>query len=431
MADLLDLSARIIDGRSDAPGSRITLELSDVGDHFAVVESFSNVVALDAGEGLVLFDASLQPLGRVATRAIRGWSDAPIHSLVYTHGHVDHVGGAHAVLADAADRGDPDPAIVAHEAVPERFARYDLTNGYNAVINQRQFAASGLVQGMDAHAEPTFPRNWVQPTITYRDRLQVKVGDIEIELRHGLGETDDHTWAWIPAERALCVGDYVIWAFPNAGNPQKVQRYPLEWARALREMQALEPELLLPAHGLPVGGAERVGRLLDDMATALESLVDQTIGLMNQGATLDTIVHTVKVPDGLLDRPYLRPTYDDPEFVVRNIWRRYGGWYDGNPAHLKPASDRDVAVHVAELAGGAGAVASHALQLADSGTGDLRVAAQLVEMAFQADPDDGAVNEARAAIYGWRRAAESSLMAKAIFGAAADDSAGRASASES
>jgi alkyl sulfatase BDS1-like metallo-beta-lactamase superfamily hydrolase len=426
MADLLDISARIIDGRSDEPGSRITLELSEVGDRFAMVESFSNVVVLDAGDGLVLFDASLQPLGRVATKAIRGWTDAPIHTLVYTHGHVDHVGGAHAVLADAADRGDPTPSVVAHEGVPERFARYDMTNGYNAVINQRQFAASGLVRGMDAGAEPMFPRNWVQPTTTYRDRLQLKVGDVAIELHHGLGETDDHTWAWMPEQKAVCVGDYVIWAFPNAGNPQKVQRYPLEWAQALREMQALEPELLLPAHGLPVGGVGRVGRLLDDMATALESLVDQTIALMNEGATLDTIVHTVKVPDGLLERPYLRPTYDDPEFVVRNIWRKYGGWYDGNPAHLKPASDHAVAAHVAELSGGAAAVAAHALQVADDGRGDLRVAAQLVEMAFQADPDDGAVNEARAAIYGWRRAAETSLMAKAIFGAAADDSAGRA-----
>jgi len=426
MADLLDLSARIIDGRSDEPGSRITLELSEVGDRFAMVESFSNVVVLDAGEGLVLFDASLQPLGRVAMGAVRAWSDAPIHTLVYTHGHVDHVGGAHAVLADAAERGDAVPDVVAHEAVPERFARYDLTNGYNAVINQRQFAASGLVRGMKADGPPTFPRNWVQPSTTYRERLDLQVGDVPIELHHGLGETDDHTWAWLPSQKAVCVGDYVIWAFPNAGNPQKVQRYPREWAQALREMRALGPELLLPAHGLPVGGKERVGRLLDDMATALESLVDQTIALMNEGATLDTIVHTVTVPDGLLERPYLRPTYDDPEFVVRNVWRRYGGWYDGNPSHLKPAPDRAVAAHVAELAGGAGAVAAHALRVADGGAGDLRVSAQLVEMAFQADPDDGAVNEARAAIYGWRRAAEASLMAKAIFGAAADDSGARA-----
>ena len=47
-------------------------------------------------------------------------------------------------LAEAAERGDPAPQIVAQEAVLARFARYDLTNGYNAAINLRQFARSGL-----------------------------------------------------------------------------------------------------------------------------------------------------------------------------------------------------------------------------------------------------------------------------------------------
>ncbi len=422
MADLLALSARIIDGTSHEPGSRITLELSEVASGVALVESFSNVVVIDGGAGLVLFDASLQPLGNAVVSGIRGWSHLPVHTLVYTHGHVDHVGGAHSIVADAAERGDRPPDIVAHEAVPARFRRYDLTNGYNAVINHRQFARSGLVQGADVDRPPMFPRNWVQPTMTYADRLQVKVGDLDIELRHGLGETDDHTWAWIPEHEAVCVGDFVIWAFPNAGNPQKVQRYPLEWAQCLREMQALEPELLLPAHGLPVGGKERVHRLLDDCATALESLVRQTLSLMNEGATLDTIVHTVKVPEGLLDRPYLRPTYDDPEFVVRNIWRRYGGWYDGNPANLKPAPSAAVAVEVAKLAGGAEVLAAHALEMATAAVPDLRVAAHLVEMAHDAAPESAEVNEARAEIYRRRRDAETSLMAKAIFGAAADES---------
>ena len=53
----------------------------------------------------------------------------------------------------------------------------------------------------------------------------------------------------------LCCGDLFIWASPNAGNPQKVQRYPLEWADALRQMLALydgpgrRPEVLLPVTG--------------------------------------------------------------------------------------------------------------------------------------------------------------------------------------
>jgi len=53
----------------------------------------------------------------------------------------------------------------------------------------------------------------------------------------------------------------------------------------------------------------------------------------------------------------LRPLYDEPEFVVHNIWRLYGGWWDGNPAHLHPPGERAVATEVAELAGGADTLA--------------------------------------------------------------------------
>ena len=50
--------------------------------------------------------------------------------------------------------------------------------------------------------------------------------------------------------KVLFAGDMFIWASPNCGNPQKVQRYAEEWAAALRTMAALDAELLLPGHGL-------------------------------------------------------------------------------------------------------------------------------------------------------------------------------------
>ena len=41
----------------------------------------------------------------------------------------------------------------------------------------------------------------------------------------------------------------------------------------------------------------------------------------------------------LADRPYLQPLYDRPEFIVRNLLRLYGGWWNGNPAELLPARE--------------------------------------------------------------------------------------------
>ncbi|MGA0895533.1 MAG: alkyl sulfatase dimerization domain-containing protein, partial [Ilumatobacteraceae bacterium] len=209
-----------------------------------------------------------------------------------------------------------------------------------------------------------------------------------------------------------------------AGNPQKVQRYAWEWAVALRAMARLGAELLLPAHGPALGGRERITRVLDDTAEALESLHGQTLALMNAGARLDEVIHEVRLPEHLAGKPYLQPTYDEPEFVVRNLWRLYGGWYDGNPANLKPAREVEIAREIASLAGGTDVLAARAEALAEAG--DLRLACHLVEMAVTAEPESPRLHAVRAAVYDARRRTERSYMATGIYRAAAADSAARA-----
>jgi alkyl sulfatase BDS1-like metallo-beta-lactamase superfamily hydrolase len=189
-------------------------------------------------------------------------------------------------------------------------------------------------------------------------------------------------------------------------------------------MAALDAEVLLPGHGLPIIGADRVRAALTDSARLLEHLHVETIKLMNEGARLDDIIQTVTAPPELLTKPYLRPIYDEPEFVVRNVWRLFGGWYDGNPANLKPASESALASEVAQLAGGAQRLAERAVALADGG--DLRLAGHLAELAALAAPDDAAVHRARADVFERRVEVEASTMAKGIFGWAAAESRERA-----
>jgi alkyl sulfatase BDS1-like metallo-beta-lactamase superfamily hydrolase len=423
VTDLLELSARLIEtGDCTTPSNRITNTLSEVADGLAVVESFSHSWALGTGDGLVVLDASgaLTAAGVVA--ALRGWRTDPVHTLVYTHGHVDHVGGSGALLADNRERGHRDPEVIGHANIPARFDRYDLTNDFNLAINIRQFAPGRRLEGFglgDGQPSRRFlPADTARCTTVYDESMSTRVGDVVLQLHHGRGETDDHTWIWEPQRRAAFVGDFVTWVFPNAGNPQKVQRYPSEWAQTLRRIAALEPELLLPAHGLPVAGRARIATLLDDIARALETIVDEVLAMMNDGRALDEIVHTVRVPDELIGLPYMQPIYDEPEFVVRNVWRQYGGWWDGNAARLKPPLDGALATEVAALGGGAGRLAERARQLAEGG--DLRLACQLVEWAATVDPDGPRVRDAHTAVYTARRKSERSLMAKGIFGEAAD-----------
>jgi alkyl sulfatase BDS1-like metallo-beta-lactamase superfamily hydrolase len=418
----LEVSARVIDaGETDEPTNRLSNELSELTSEISIVESFSHVVTFRTAEGLVCFDTSHANSGAAVTESLRTWSEDPVHSLVYTHGHIDHVGGSAALAADAARRGNAAPDVLGHEAVTARFERYEETNGYNIAINARQFgnvgrSGSPMMTGSDRFLHP----DTLWPTKTFGESLSTTIGDTEFVLHHDRGETDDHCWAWVPSSRALCVGDFVTWVFPNAGNPQKVQRYPLEWAKALRKMMAYDADLLLPAHGLPIEGTSRINRVLGNLAEALEFLVEQTLQAMNAGQSLDDIVHSVALPEETLQRPWMQPVYDEPEFVIRNIWRLYGGWWDFRPDTLKPSPRADLAIEVAAMSGGVEVLVERAKAVMD--TGDHRLACHLIELAADADWHNAATHEARAEIYSQRRRSELSLMAKGIFAGAVRES---------
>lgn len=389
--------------------------LAEICDGVAFVPSFANVSAFSTQDGLVLVDTGSAFTAAAVHRELRRWSGQRLNTAVYSHGHIDHVFGVPVWEAESAEGGWPAPGVVAHEAVPLRFDRYVMTAGYNEVINQRQF---GLP---DLH----WPRQYRYPDRTYRDELQLEVGGRSFALRHEKGETDDHTVTWLADARVLCCGDLFIWASPNAGNPQKVQRYPKEWAAALRRMATLEPEYLLPGHGLPVIGADRVRQALGDTAELLDAIVDQTVEVMNGGGRLDEAIHSVRPPAHLLGRPYLQPVYDEPEFIIRTVWRLYGGWWDGNPATLKPAPERALAMELAELAGGAAALADRAEALAGTGTEvAMRLAGHLAELAWLAAPADREIAAVRHRVFSARADGATSTMARGVFRWAASESLG-------
>jgi alkyl sulfatase BDS1-like metallo-beta-lactamase superfamily hydrolase len=382
--DVVELADRIWRGETDItsahPLAMSDGDLVEVADGVAFVPAFANVSAFATGEGLALVDTGSFFAAASVHERIRAWTPEPLHTAVYSHGHVDHVFGVRVFEEEAERNGWARPRVVAHRDLPRRFDRYD-------------------------------------------NRIDLDVGGLRIELHHARGETDDHTWTWLPDKRVLCCGDFFIWASPNAGNPQKVQRYPLEWAQALRSMAALRPEVMLPGHGFPVIGEDRVARALRDTAELLESLHDQVVELMNAGARLDEVIHSVQPPEELLARPYLRPVYDEPEFVVRNLWRLYGGWYDGNPANLKPAPESDLAREIARLAGGAGRLAARASALAAEGS--LRLAGHLAELAVLASPADSGAHHVRAEVFAKRAEEEASTMSKGVFSWASSESRGR------
>jgi len=374
---------------------------AEVAPDIFMIPAFANTYALRTGAGLILIDPGFTHTSTAVRTSVRAWSDEPLRVAIYTHGHADHAFGLGAFL-DAGER----PEIIAQERCVARFERYRRMHGLNARINQRQFALP----------TPIFPERFEPPTLLARDRLVQRIGDVTVEVEAAKGETDDALWVWIPERRAVFTGDLVIWQAPNCGNPQKVQRYPEEWAEALEAIAGREAEWLFPGHGLAVHGRTAVRLILMDTARYLRVLVDEVRRRMNAGETAEEIFHAVEPDPELATRPYLRATYDHPKFIVRNLLRLWGGWWNGNAAELLPAPPARQAAEIAKLAGGVAAIVKRGRELLLAG--EPTTAAHLVEWATRAEPSNRSAQTLKRDVYAALLAGSEALMARGVFRAA-------------
>src|SRR6266571_1951466 len=143
MGEVLDLAERF--WRGEIPRRdlwRPTGKHEELVPGLVFFHTWANVTALRTEAGLVLVDT-----GNFATRdrtfaAVRAVDPAPLAAAVYTHGHVDHACGLPPFLAEAREKGRPEPVIVAHRNVPARFDRYRMTAPWNGLINSRQFSVA-------------------------------------------------------------------------------------------------------------------------------------------------------------------------------------------------------------------------------------------------------------------------------------------------
>ncbi|MBU4275889.1 MAG: MBL fold metallo-hydrolase [Proteobacteria bacterium] len=417
MGEIIETSKAIFNGELDSDkhhpfGKPYGIEQVAEGTWF--YKGFSNTIIRETDDGLIMVDPSSAFDIKYRLKAVSSVTEPRLNTAIFTHGHVDHAFGMKQYIEVAEERKWPRPRAIAHEAMPGRFARYLETGPFNEIINSRQFA------GGDGRS--LWPKDFYMPDILYRDGMVISVGGVRAELHHDRGETDDATWVYFPDTRVLATGDLFLWTLPNAGNPQKVQRYAKDWAIALRKMVAKEVEILCPGHGWVIFGAENVRRALSETAELLETVYQQTVEMMNKGADLNTIVNTVRVPGELTSRPYLRPLYDEPEFLARNIWRLLGGWYDGVPSNLKPAPLAEQGAEIARLAGGADKLAARALELSQAGKH--RLACHLADWAKWAEPEDRVVAKTARQVYTSRAENENSTMSKGIFMAAAREADG-------
>src|SRR5687768_6920096 len=67
--------------------------IEEIAPRVAFTAGFANVVTIATDDGLVLVDTGSPMTAAIVHKEVRSWSSAPVHTAVYTHGHVDHAMG--------------------------------------------------------------------------------------------------------------------------------------------------------------------------------------------------------------------------------------------------------------------------------------------------------------------------------------------------
>lgn len=341
----------------------------DVADNIATVRAFGNSSWVITDEGVVMVDTGVAPqIGERVLGRLRERTNRPVRAVVYTHGHVDHVLGAAPFVAEGA-------VVHAHENVARRFDRYRELNDHINHINSVQFGLN--IRGVQ--------RTYEYPAVQHHNGARFSLGGLTFELLAGMGETDDATVIWIPEQRTVFAGDFLIGSFPNVGNPYKVIRYEKEWYEMLERILALDPEVIVPGHGHVMRRGPEMRQALQDNIDALRFIHERVVWHLNNASTLEQAVDDIRLPAHLQQSPHLRQVYSRVEFAVMNVWRRYAGWYDNTPTSLFPHRRKGFAKAIRSLIGDDARILDEVRALHHAG--DQLLALEMVHVILDDEPE--------------------------------------------
>jgi alkyl sulfatase BDS1-like metallo-beta-lactamase superfamily hydrolase len=347
---------------------------------FHKISAFSNMGVIDTSQGLVLFDISSKLNGPRIFKALREINNNPIKYIVYSHGHFDHCFGYQPFIEEIKEKGWEMPQVIAHENLINRFEKYRMLDKYLNWLHDQQF---GSVLGKNKQYNSA--HDTLNPTILIHgnEDYSFNLGEYTFELYHGKGETDDQLWMFVPEEKVLFTGDFIISVFPNVGNPFKVQRYPKDWAQALEKMIEKEPEFLIPGQGPLIEGKEKINEILSITAEALNFVHDEVVKRLNEGKWFEQIYwELLDIFPNKFNHDILAQVYGCYRFAIHAVYRLYHGWYDtGNPTDLFPAKRSEISNELLKICS-ADIYYSRANELYENG--DSQLALHIVDVIINA-----------------------------------------------
>jgi cyclase len=203
----------------------VTLQLVSRSVHVEVENLGSNNSIITGTDGLVLIDTPHRPTDAIQwAKTAAGFG--PTRYVVNTDHHPDHT------IGNFWQGGD----VVAQLGTRERLLNDAPTPQY----------LHDLMLRIDPDAVSLLDSYSVRvPNIVFSQRLDLHVGDIDLELTFQPGHTANSLIAWLPAESVVFTGDIVC----EAGLPSFQDSRLQNWFDAIDAVSAYDFAVLIPGHG--------------------------------------------------------------------------------------------------------------------------------------------------------------------------------------
>jgi len=351
-----------------------------------VLGGMGNALTVETSNGIVQLDTGdTDKKARSMISRLREFSDAPLHAIVYSHGHLGYNSAVNIWLEHAEERGDPKPRLIAHENLVKRWHRFTNTAPLQQMFIELQFRIPiGYVNS---------PLALTMPTETFSESLTLGTEGPRVQLLWAPSETDDTLVLWLPEQKILYGSAAITPSIPNVGTPLRTLRDPVRWANTLDRLAALEPQIVVMEFGPHLTDPEQIQNILTSTSAALRWVHAEVIGLINQGYGIEEILHLIEFPPELFEQPWMQPTYGYADYIVRDIFRSETGWWDRNPTNLHPAHPDDASQAVLSAITDRKAVLQSASELAQQGS--YQLALHVVDVLARANSDDPDVIKAK------------------------------------
>ncbi len=322
----------------------------------AIGWDLANTILVQTEDGNVVIDAGMSPERAQPVReALLAKAPGPIRALVFTHSHIDHVGGASVWVEEGTE-------IWATEVFTEHFMKqYGAFRELETRRAARQFGAfmddaslpcSALGRRIDLVAATRTGAR--MPNKRFSGEASFEVGGQRFELIEAHGETHDQLFVWLPDKRVLMPGDNYYAAFPNLYTIRGTSPRPVDaWIDSLDRMRRKDAEHLVPSHTTPISGRAAVRSALRDYRDGIQWVRDRVVQGANAGLDPQALAESVGLPKHLAGLKALEPLYGQIDWSARAIYGNHLGWFDGRPEALYPMPRKAQATATVEAMGGA------------------------------------------------------------------------------